>query len=213
MEFMRKCKALLSAAGFAVLIACCSSAQIPKNDPTEVTQSEYEVFSEYVAHYFVGRAAKERIGLPVSQLIIVDTTEYDVSEIEEDMPWEEMQKFLRKEVPSLQAATIKNFREMNLRQAHLDQRFDLPLPYELVTGSTLDSIIHDVSDWTGYYKRYPGAQGFLTLSRVGFSSDGNQAFFYASNHCGGKCATGSFTVAQKRGNRWAIVKEVIVWVS
>jgi hypothetical protein len=213
MALIRKCKVLLVAAVFAVLIAGYSSAQTPKNDAAGVTQSEYEVFSAYIAHYFIGKAAKERIGLPVSQIIIVDTTEYDEKEIEEDMPWEEMQKFLRKEIPSLRAATIENFREMNLRQTSLQQRFDLPMTYELVADSTLNSIIHDIADWPKYYKQYPGAQGFLTLSRVGFSPDGKQAFFYASNHCGGKCATGSFTVVQKRGPRWIVVKEVIVWVS
>ncbi len=213
MALIRKCNALLSATVFTVLVAYYSSAQIPKNDPAEVAQTEYEIYSAYIAHYFTGQAAKERIGFPVSQIIIVDTTEYDESEIVEDMPWDKMQKFLRKEVPSLQIATIKNFREMNLRQANLKQRFDLPLPYELVTENTLNSIIHDIADWPKYYKRYPGAQGYLKLSHIGFSPDGKQAFFYASNHCGGLCATGSFTVAQKRGTRWVVVKEVIVIMS
>jgi hypothetical protein len=213
MALIRECTVLLAAAVLAVLIACFSSAQIPKNDAAEVTQSEYEVFSVYIAHYFAGKAAKERTGLAVSQIIITDTTEYDQSEIEEDMPWEEMQKFLRKEVPSLQSATIRNFRQMSLRQANLQERFNLPLPYQLVAGSTLGSIIHDIADWPEYYKQYPGAQGFLTLSRIGFSPDRTQAFFYASNNCGGKCATGSFTVAEKHGTRWVVVKEMIVWVS
>jgi hypothetical protein len=149
----------------------------------------------------------------VSQIIIVDRTEYDESEIEEGMSWKEMRKFLRKQVPSLQLATIENFREANLWQAALQQRFDLPLPYQLVPGSTLDSIIHDIADWPQYYKQYPGTQGFLTLSRVGFSPDGEQAMFYVTNHCGGKCATGSFVVAQKRDAKWAVLKEVIFWVS
>lgn len=213
MAFIQKCLALLYAAVLAVVIACYSSAQAPKNNSAEVTQSEYDVYSAYIAHYFAGKAAKERIGLPVSQIIIVDTTEYDESKMRDWMPWESMQKYLRKAVPSLRAATIENFSEMNLGQASLQQRFDLPLPYELVAESTLDFIIQDIADWPKYYEQYPGAQGFLTLSRIGFSPDGKQAFFYATNHCGGKCATGSFTVAQKRGTRWFVVKEVIVWVS
>jgi hypothetical protein len=93
------------------------------------------------------------------------------------------------------------------------QRFDLPLPYQLVAARTLDSTIHDIADWPQYYKQYPGAQGFLTLSRVGFSLDGEQSLFYVTNHCGGKCATGSFVVAQKRDTKWIVVREVIFWVS
>jgi hypothetical protein len=48
----------------------------------------------------------------VSQIIIVDRTQYDESEIEEGMSWKEMRKFLRKQVKSLQLATIENFREI-----------------------------------------------------------------------------------------------------
>jgi hypothetical protein len=124
-----------------------------------------------------------------------------------------VQKHLRKEVPSLELATIKNFHEVNRRQAALQQQFDLPLPYKLAANTTLHSILHHVTDWPEYYRRYPGAQGFLRFSRIGFSRDRKQAIFFASNHCGGLCATGSYTVAKKLGTRWIIVKEVIVWVS
>jgi len=197
-----------------VLFACYAYSQTSKNNhPPEISQSEYEVFSAFIARSFVGKAGTERVAFPVSQIIIVDKTAYEQGEIEEEMSWKETCKFLRKQVPSLQSATIEKFRAANLRQSVFQQRFDLPLPYQIVAGSTLDSIIHDVADWPQYYKQYPGAQGFLTLSRVGFSPNGEQAMFYATNHCGGKCATGSFVVAQKRHAKWIVVKEVIFWVS
>jgi len=60
-----------------------------------------------------------------------------------------------------------------------------------------------------YYEHYPGAQGALTLSRVGFSTDGQQAMFYVINHCGGKCGSWSFVVARKHGPKWEVVKEVV----
>ena len=87
------------------------------------------------------------------------------------------------------------------------------LPYRLVTENTFHSIRHDVGDWPRYYRQYPGAQGILTLSRVGFSPDGEQALFYVSNVCGGLCATGSFVVAQRHETKWAVIQEMIVWVS
>jgi hypothetical protein len=212
MVMTRSCRSILSV-GLTALIACYANSQTPKDNHPEVSQSEYEIFSAFIARSFVGKAGNERVAFPVSQIIIVDRTDYDPSEIEEEMSWKETRKFLRKQVPSLQLATTDNFREANLSQAALQQRFGLPLPYQLVVGSTLDSIIHDIADWPQYYKQYPGAQGFLTFSRVGFSPDGEQAMFYVTNHCGGKCATGSFVVARKRDAKWAVVKEVIFWVS
>jgi hypothetical protein len=209
MAITRSCRSILSVS-LTVLIACCAYSQTPKNNHPEVSPSEYEIFSAFIARSFVGN---ERVAFPVSQIIIVDMTDYDESEMEEEMAWKEIRQFLRKQVPSLQLATVEHFREANLWQAPVQQRFDLPLPYQLVAGSTLDSIIHDIADWPQYYKQYPGAQGFLTLSRVGFSPDGKQAVFYVINRCGGKCATGSFVVAQKRDAKWVVIKEVIVWVS
>jgi hypothetical protein len=35
-------------------------------------------------------------------------------------------------------------------------------------------------DWLAYYKRYPGASGIVTWSRVGFNADGTEALFYES---------------------------------
>jgi hypothetical protein len=212
MAMTKSCRSILCV-GLAVLIACYAHTQTPKNKRLEVSQSEYEIFSAFVARSFVGKAGNERVAFPVSQIIIVDRTDYDPSEIEEDMSWKETLKFLRKQVPSLRVATTDNFREANLSQAALQQRFGLPLPYQLVARSTLGSIIHDIADWPLYYKHYPGAQGFLTFSRVGFSPDGKQAMFYVTNNCGGKCATGSFVVARKLDTKWAVVKEAIFWVS
>ncbi|MBZ5679958.1 MAG: hypothetical protein LAO24_07620 [Acidobacteriia bacterium] len=213
MPLIRRCNAVRFVAVLIFLLSIsCGYAQ-QQNGAAEVTTSEYEVFSAYIAHYFVGKAAKERIGLPVSRIVIVDMTEYDESEIVEDTSWKQIQRYLRRQVPSLRQSTINTFRQMNREQAPLGPRFNLPLHYELVSASKIDSILHDISSWPEYYKQYPASQGFLSLSRVGFSPDGKQAIFYASNHCGGKCATGSFAVMEKRGAAWTVVKEVILWVS
>jgi hypothetical protein len=215
MALIRQCKAVRFVAVLIVLLSIrCGYAQTSTNGTVaEVTTAEYEVFSEYIAHYFVGEAAKERIGLPVSQIVIVDTTEYDERQIVENTSWKHLQHDLRRQVPSLQQTTINTFREVNLHQAQLRPRFDLPLHYELVSASKIDSILHDVSSWREYYKQYPASQGYLALSRVGFSPDGEKALFYASNDCGGLCATDSFVVMEKRGNAWTVVKEVIIRVS
>jgi len=197
----------------AVLIGGYAYGQTPKHNHHEISQAEYEIFSAFIARSFVGKAGAERVAFPVSQIIIVDTTEYDESEITDEMSWKEIRRFLRKQVPSLQVATMENFRSANVSQAALEKIFDLPLPYQLVAENTLDSIIHNIADWPQYYKKYPGAQGFLVLSRVGFSPDEKQAMFYVTNHCSGKCASWSFVVARKERAKWVVVKEVVFGAS
>ena len=183
-----------------------------------VTQAEYKVFSAFISQSFVGAAGEDRVGKPISQIVIVNRTESDKDDLDEqldpgDMPPGGVERFLRKQAPSLRAETISNFHQANAQQPQLLPQFDLPLQYQLLSAERIGSILKDVSSWIDYYKQYPGAQGYLALSRVGFSSDEKQALFYASNRCGGKCATGSYVVMEKHGSVWKVVKEVFMWMS
>jgi hypothetical protein len=181
------------------------------------SEAEYEVFSAYISQSFVGTVGEERVGNPVSQIVIVNRTASDKDDLDDldpdDMPPGGVEKYLRKEAPSLQVGTINNFHRANERQAQLALRFRLPLQYQLVPAEKIGSILKDVNSWPEYYKQYPAAQGYLALSRVGFRADGKQALLYARNMCGGKCATGSYVVMEKHGSMWKMVKEVFIWMS
>jgi hypothetical protein len=199
-------------AAFA-LVTLCVSAQTARSGAAEVTKAEYDVLSTYISRSFVGEVAKERIDRSVSQIVIVNRTKSDQEDIDEDMPWKKIERHLRKEAPSLHRETISSFREANLRQAALGFSFRLPVPYKLVSSPGIYSIFNDGGGWPEYNQRYPGSQGFLVLSRVGFSPDAKQAVFYARNTCGLLCATDAYVVMEKRHSGWTIVKEVIVRVS
>jgi hypothetical protein len=200
-----------------LLLPLGSMGQKPSAQNANVSEAEYEVFSAYISESFVGAIGKDRVGNTVSQIVIVNRTESDKEDLEDlganDMPPGGAEKYLRKEAPSLRAGTINNFRRANVRQAQLALRFHLPLQYQLVPAEKIGSILKDVGSWPEYYKQYPGAQGHLAISRVGFSADGKQALLYASNRCGWKCATGSYVVMEKHGATWKILKEVFLWVS
>jgi hypothetical protein len=71
-----------------------------------------------------------------------------------------------------------------------------------------------VATWWGeYYRRFPGSQGVLTLSRVGFNAERTQAPFFFSNQCGGLCGAGRYVVMEKRGSDWVIRKEIEMLLS
>jgi hypothetical protein len=211
---MTICSRLQIGIAICLLLPLGAIAQSPSAEDTDVSEPEYEVFSTYISQSFIGAVGKERVGDPVSQIVIVNRTEADKDDLDdEETPPGGVEKYLQKEAPSLRLATISNFHKANARQAHLALRFHLHLQYQLVSAEKIGSIVKDVSSWPEYYKQYPGAQGYLALSRVGFSPDGKQALFYASNRCGGKCATGSYVVMEKHGSAWRILKEVFVWMS
>lgn len=67
--------------------------------------------------------------------------------------------------------------------------------------------------WTEFHKRYPRSSGIISLSNIGFNQQRDQAFLYASRHCGGLCAQGDYVLLKKVDGRWRIVKEDNVWVS
>lgn len=208
-------KAARLAIAIFLTLPLCATAQNSVTDSAEATEAEYEIFSTYMSHSFVGAVGEDRVGDPVSQIVIVNRTESDKEDLVDDdmQPPGGIEKYLRKEMPLLRVATISNFRFANSKQAQLAARFHLPLQYQLVPAEKIGSILNDVSSWPEYYKHYPGAQGYVAFSRVGFSPDVKQALFYAVNRCGGKCATGSYVIIEKRGSAWKIVKELFIWVS
>jgi hypothetical protein len=187
---------------------------VPTQHSDGLSEPEYEVFSAYLNQSFTGAVGVDRVGDPVGQIVIVNSTEADKDDLENDeVPPGAVEKYLRTEARCLHVATIRNFHQANMKQVQLALRFHLSIQYQLVSAARIGSILKDVSSWPKYYKQYPGAQGYVALSRVGFSADGKQALFYASNWCGGKCGTGSYVVMEKHGSVWKIRKEVFMWMS
>jgi hypothetical protein len=201
---------------FFLLFPLGAAARKRDAEAANVSEAEYEVFSAYISQSFVGAVGRDRIDRPISQIVIVNCTESDQNDMDDPdrIPPGGIKKYLRTEAPSLQMVTIGNFHRANEKQEKLAPSFHLPLPYELVPAEKIGAILKgSPNDWTRYYRQYPGAQGHMRLSRVGFSPDGKQALFYSSNWCGGHCASGSYVVMVKRGSEWKMLKEIYMWES
>jgi hypothetical protein len=127
-------------------------AQKPAAETANVSEVEYEVLSAFINRSFVGAIGRDRIGKPISQIVIVNGTESDKDDLlnrldPDDMPPGGVETYLHKEAPSLRAATITNFHRANEKQAELAPRFHLRLPFQLVSAEKIGSILQDVSDW------------------------------------------------------------------
>ena len=130
------------------------------------------------------------------------------------MPWGKAVESLRKKAPALQGTTIAAFLEANAKPALLRRSLHPAIAYELVDSTQLESAFGKNRDgWSEYYKRFPGSQGILTFSRVGFSADGTQALFFFTNQCGVLCGTGQYVVMEKRNGSWVAEKEIMKWIS
>lgn len=199
------------------LIACGACQKHP-------SAPEYEAISAFIENEFAGRKGVqpvEPIGNGVTRIVIFDTTESDESgqNVRLDgngrpIPWSQTASSLQGKAPTLRRTTIDAFREVNRQQASLRRSFYPAIDYDLADSAQLELIFkRGGGDWLAFYKRFPGSPGIMTFSRVGFSEDGTQALFYLSNHCGGLCGTGMYVVMEKRNGKWAIEKEIEMWIS
>jgi hypothetical protein len=203
----------------AVSVSLSSRLQSPARPIADVTDIEYQVLSAYIADTFIGSKGESRVGAHVAKIVMGNQTQSDQEDhlIEDEngkpIPWSKTRRYLRKQSPMLQASTLNSFRDVNTHPAPLRPRFQLSLPYELVEKAEIDAIFQNNGWWTDYYKKYADSQGFLTVSRIGFSADEKQALFYSANGCGGKCGAGTYVVMGKVGANWRVVKEILMWVS
>lgn len=206
---------IASLLSIVVGLISCNRGQKPTTPTREMSAAEYEVLTAWIDAKLSG---KEHVG-KVTKLAIFETTNSGDDHLFGDenghpIPWEKTAESLRKKDPALQQSALDAFRKVNAQEAFLRRSLHPSIDFELVTSAQLEPIFcKHCGFWPAYYKQFPGSQGLLTLSGVGFSSDGTQAFFYFGNQCGGLCGTGDYVIMEKRDGRWVIQKEITMWVS
>lgn len=197
-------------------LTACNRGQRPATPAREMSAAEYEVLTAWIDAKLTRQGAGRQRD---RQVVIFDTTKPGDDDLLGDengrpIPWEKTAESLRKKDPALQQAALDAFRKVNAQQAFLRRSLHPSIDYELVTAAQLGPIFcNHCGFWPAYYKQFPGSQGLLTFSGVGFSADGTQAFFYSSNRCEALCGTGDYVIMEKRDGRWVIQKEINMWVS
>jgi ribosome-binding factor A len=125
----------------------------------------------------------------VEDILIMDRT--DAVKINEE---------LFTSIPSLSKKTLMDFRLVNLEP----QVIDLPLSVNM--GYKYVSIPGDLL-------MFSRSSPVITLSKVGFNRNFNQALVYISFVCGAECGTGTVFFLVREGNTWTIQKTIEIWVS
>jgi hypothetical protein len=62
--------------------------------------------------------------------------------------------------------------------------------------------------WLAFRNRFPGAWGYLELSRIAFNSEHTQALVLSVHHCGSRCESGDTWLVMREGERWSIVERM-----
>ena len=116
--------------------------------------------------------------------------------------------------PQLGKDILRDFEQKNENPSLLQRRFTLACEYVLVSRREIESIFFNNGDgWDDFYTKYPGSQGILTLSRVGFNDAKDTAVLYSGSQSNWLNGHGSMVLMKKIAGRWTVLDGATMWVS
>ena len=111
-------------------------------------------------------------------------------------------------MPEVDKAALSDFQERNneSRSVRYLSSLDLSVPVVLVSRHTLESFLHNGPEpyWEEFYRRYPGSNGRISFSSIGYSADGNLAILVVDQGCGSLCGALSNVVVKRALGRWRV---------
>jgi hypothetical protein len=109
--------------------------------------------------------------------------------------------------------TLLSFCDKNTLASHLPVGLSLEKEHVLVQRDEIREIFSDKNGWREFYRRYPGSSGIMHFSRVGLSSDMDEALLYVGFQRGPLSGGGALMLFRKSDGRWIVVETMNVWVS
>lgn len=112
---------------------------------------------------------------------------------------------------TINSEVLTSFLMENKESVDLEARFKLYYPYTLISPEKLSKVFED-GGWENFRRLFPG-RSTISLSSIGYSSEGGEALVYLGKSAGYKSGSGDYYVLKKQGTNWVIVSEVNVWLS
>ena len=133
----------------------------------------------------------------VTQLVVIDST---LTVQSQDLRLDKL--------PGVDNAAIADFQHRNNNSHSLGvlSSPDRSVPIVLVSRQTLQSFLHNGPEpyWSEFYRRYPGSNGSISFSSIGYSADGNVALLVVEQGCGSLCGALSDVVVRRERGRWRV---------
>ena len=159
----------------------------------------------------VYRAVLDSISAPrgtnrPTQLVVIDST---LTVQSQDLELDKL--------PGVDSTAIADFQKRNSESQSLRYLSspDRSVPIVLVSRHTLQSFLHSGPEpyWSEFYRRYPGSNGSISFSSIGYSADGNVALLVVEQGCGSLCGTLSNVVVKRDRGRWRVAVIQITVIS
>lgn len=167
---------------------------------------EYAVYAAFIVEGF--ELIRYKYGLADVQVIVVDdhtAIDEPPSELTRKLKW------VSQEMPEVAQETLDNFQIKNTQSYPLENRFNLTTNVVLISREEVREIF-EKNGWKAFYVKYPFSQGIMTLSRVGFNSEMNQALLYVGNEADDSVGGGYYVLLARENGVWVIRSWTISWV-
>jgi hypothetical protein len=173
------------------------------NGSCEISSEEYLVYSAVIKSAFMHNNPK---------MIVID--DHTSLGMDDDHP-PVQPEFVQAKAPDQAEELLADLESKMTRPCPLEDQFNVGVPVELLSQAESDQIFAKGTDktWTAYYEQFPGAQGKMDLSRVGFSKDGIRAVVYAGNMQGGLAGGGYNFLLEKQNGNWVVQAQEMTWIS
>ena len=142
--------------------------------------------------------------------VILQNTSTSLSD--EESPRQSMENF-KDSLPGISRETIENYGERNEKASQLSPDMQLGVDYVLLTEDELREISSQGKWHEILQERYPGSNGYVIFSRVGFNKSLDQAVLYVGEVAGPLMGAGHYYLLEKQNGEWTIKEQQMVWIS
>jgi hypothetical protein len=173
-------------------VTLCACTQAPFASKPDMHSEDRAVYRAVLDSMSVSQGGKRS-----TQLVVIDST-FTVQS--QDLELDKL--------PGVDTASISDFQRRNSESHSLRYLSspDLSVPIVLVTRQTLQSFLHNGPEpyWSEFYRRYPGSNGSISFSSIGYNADGNIAVLAVDRACGTLCGALSDIVVKRERGGWHV---------
>lgn len=133
---------------------------------------------------------------------------------EGERSWQQSLDKLPSKLPKLSAKTIADFKSKSRTCRNLEAKLTLPAKYILISQTERRAIFSkaDVNQsWQSFQQKYPGANGYINVSNIGFNEDRTQALVDTFRKCGDKCGGERMVLLTKVNGKWSVSATHKIW--
>ena len=121
--------------------------------------------------------------------------------------------FIKSGLPAVSDETINDYLMNNKQDSQLPAKMNVGVEYQLLSADEFAEISSQ-PDWGNLLKeKYPGSDGYMFFSRVGFNNALDQALIYVGRVYGPLAGDASYYLLEKKDARWMIVNQIVRVIS